>query len=336
MSSFPETESAYAGLPCRANIRDRSSLKILEYLELSGRQRLLARTSGCTNEIAAVGPGQALYCRVAEALGYSKNQEPFRKLAGSALLAAIEEIIHSDHVRAPEDRGLIRLQAYLLKQAGLLPSQRSLTCSDNYSIEIESIAAGIPVAGCLSPSNWELFKVRPVNYPVRRIIALSYLLWRFHRSGWLNARWYNGRWYNGLIDLTRHSPSRRPYLALESTLLVPAEGYWSGHYDFGKALRGSSPFLLGRERAADIIINAVLPFSLAWGRLNGEPDLVEKAEQIAAGYPCLESNSIERHMLEQLSLNRRDINSARRQQGLLHIYKTLCTQGRCNECGLAK
>ena len=30
------------------------------------------------------------------------------------------------------------------------------------------------------------------------------------------------------------------------------------------------------------------------------------------------------------------VNSARRQQGLIHIYDSLCTQGRCNDCPLSQ
>jgi hypothetical protein len=39
-------------------------------------------------------------------------------------------------------------------------------------------------------------------------------------------------------------------------------------------------------------------------------------------------------MMVQLGVSSSLINSARRQQGLIHIYRTLCTQGKCSSCPL--
>jgi hypothetical protein len=41
-------------------------------------------------------------------------------------------------------------------------------------------------------------------------------------------------------------------------------------------------------------------------------------------------------MIEQLGIGRGIVNSAMRQQGLIHIYNNLCTQGGCNICELSK
>jgi hypothetical protein len=41
-------------------------------------------------------------------------------------------------------------------------------------------------------------------------------------------------------------------------------------------------------------------------------------------------------MINQLGITRYLVNSAQRQQGLLHIYKTLCSQGKCDSCPLGK
>jgi hypothetical protein len=41
-------------------------------------------------------------------------------------------------------------------------------------------------------------------------------------------------------------------------------------------------------------------------------------------------------MSSQLGLSDRQVNLACRQQGLLHLYKEFCTQGRCDSCELAQ
>ena len=96
------------------------------------------------------------------------------------------------------------------------------------------------------------------------------------------------------------------------------------------------PALLGRSRAADIVLNVLLPFAYAWGEFIPQLELQDKAFSIYRNYHKLAENSIERHMREQLGLSRNLVNSAQRQQGLIHIYNKLCTQGRCAECGLGQ
>ncbi len=94
------------------------------------------------------------------------------------------------------------------------------------------------------------------------------------------------------------------------------------------------PSLLGGRRAADIVVNVLLPFAFAWGNLNSQPELARRAFGLYRFYPKLAVNALERHMSNQLGLNRSLVNSAQRQQGLIHIYKTLCSQGRCDSCPL--
>ena len=178
----------------------------------------------------------------------------------------------------------------------------------------------------MSGKDWELFKVRPGNLPMRRIIALSHLLYRFREPGWLQT----------LLDLVRKVPLKRAPEDLETAFIVKVEGYWRGHNNFDKANSASCTVLLGPERAAEIVVNVLLPFYRSWVRNAGKTASGRKALRIYRCYPRLETNSIERHMLKQLALTSRQVNTASRQQGLLHIYKTLCTQGKCEECGLAR
>ena len=113
---------------------------------------------------------------------------------------------------------------------------------------------------------------------------------------------------------------------------MTASGYWASHLDFGSESRMGNPTLLGTERAADIALNVLLPFSFAWSQFTAQPELEKQAFGLYCGYPRRAVNSVERHMAAQLGLSRSLVNSARRQQGLIHIYNTLCTQGECHRC----
>ena len=51
-------------------------------------------------------------------------------------------------------------------------------------------------------------------------------------------------------------------------------------------------------------------------------------------YPRLENNWITRHMEQQIfgQCYRRLVNSAQRQQGLIHLYRTFCIERKCAQC----
>lgn len=305
------------GLPCQRLSRRWSREKLALTLDRAGDLRLQEKAARFLSELANTRPDQVLYQGLLEALGYIRNKEPFVRLAAQTPLKSIEEIIRKSREKdVPET-----IQALLLGNAGLLPSQRRVTSGDSYTDHLEQIWSGMPHQNSLSFREWELFKVRPANNPVRRIIAVSHLIRRYLNSGWLV-------FFSDALQ--RASPERSPK-ELEAALEVKAEGYWASHFDFGRPLP-TSPILLGKERAAVIAVNVILPFFLAWSRMIEEPVFCLKVREVYRHYPRLESNSIERHMLQQLSAESYRIDSACRQQGLIQIYQKLCTRGKCEEC----
>lgn len=83
------------------------------------------------------------------------------------------------------------------------------------------------------------------------------------------------------------------------------------------------PYLLGRDRAGEIAINIILPFFFALGE--------KRAEELYQEYPPLRENSITLLMRRKLRI-KGEVNSARRQQGLIYIYKSFCQKGGCGYC----
>jgi hypothetical protein len=309
-------------LTCKAVRRRRGPGHLEEVLERAGDRRFEAKAARYREDLlSSLEAGECLYQGFMEALGYVKNQDPFLKLSRAAPLKLLEKMIHEQS----SDSGLLlKVQSFLLGKAALLPSQRSLDYSgEDYISSLERAWLGFSQPASLSLDDWQLFKVRPGNYPVRRIVALSYLIFRFREKGW----------FQSLLDLVHQLTVNQTQTRFESALMVTDRGFWACHYDFGAAdLQHPDGALLGRGRAEEIIVNVLLPFFFSWYHMFGELALSGKVKELFARYPRLESNSIERHMLDQLALNSRRINSARRQQGLIQIYKNLCMKGRCGEC----
>jgi len=319
--------SVSSNMPCLKVAQQLNTGAIAEFLDRAGEERFLAKTTRFQRELAQMEAGQSLYQGIMGALGYSKNKLPMLNLARRLPLKILESITRD---KKSDEECLLRQQALLLGTAGLLPSQRQ----DRYQInrlnnqwidELEKLWTSCHHTETMSSDAWHLFKVRPNNSPIRRLVAMSHLLLLYRKEGLLE----------GLVGWFKEVPVSRGYRRLERGLLVTTNGYWASHFDFGSGNRIRSPTLLGRGRAADIIVNGLLPFTFAWSQFASQPELGEKAFGLYRRYPKLTVNSVERHMTDQLGLSRNLVNSARRQQGLIHIYNNLCTQGRCNNCCLS-
>jgi len=277
------------------------------FLDSAGEERFLAKAAGFQADLAQKGVSQCLYQGIMGALGYSRNKLPFMELARRLPVQILESLAQG---KTSGEECLARQQALLLGTAGLLPSQRSHwhlegRIGDEWVGKLEQLWTSSRRDEVMYEDDWRLFKVRPNNFPVRRIAAISYLIVRYREKG---------------------IPEE----------VVITNDYWASHFDFGSGSRIGIPALLGGSRAADIVINVLLPFTFAWGKFTSQPELTRKVLDLYCWYPRLVVNTLEKHMRNQLGLGSHLVNSARRQQGLIHIYKTLCSQGKCHCCPLGE
>ncbi|HEX74509.1 MAG TPA: DUF2851 family protein [Dehalococcoidia bacterium] len=317
-----------SGMPGFKNIEHVSTDKMAEFLDSAGTERFLFKATKFQANLAQLEASQCLYQGIMGALGYSKNKLPFLELARRLPLQILESVTQGE---ISDEECLARQQALLLGTAGLLPSQRSHwhqkgELDGEWIDKLARLWASSYHTGAMSYNDWHLFKVRPSNFPVRRLVAMSYIIVRYRQQGI----------FDGVVNTVKEAAlSQNPYI-LEKGLVVTASGYWSSHFDFSSGSRIKSPTLLGSSRAADIAVNVLLPFMVAWSRLTCRPEIERKVFDLYHRYPKLVVNSIVRHMTGQLGLSSSLVNSAQRQQGLIHIYNTLCTQGRCNCCPLTQ
>ena len=155
---------------------------------------------------------------------------------------------------------------------------------------------------------WRVSGVRPANSPQRRIAAAARLLARWLPSGGLA---------HGLLQAVAESDATAGHKGLEGHLMVSQDG--------GTAL-------LGRGRAREMVVDILLPFAFAVGRRRTK--LGRRALEVYHAYPGLGQNHITRQMADQVKLDPGLVGSARRQQGLLHLYHNLCLERRCGDCPL--
>ncbi|MCJ7605255.1 MAG: DUF2851 family protein, partial [Dehalococcoidales bacterium] len=265
---------------------------------------------------------------IMEALGYSRNREPMRELAEVRPLNRLETVIQP---AADDETCLAAWQGLLLGTAGLLPSQRTLRPggeipAGGWAERLERAWSESGAVAALSEKDWHLSRVRPGNYPARRIAAISRLLLRHRNTGL----------FNGFLREMETGLTEKRGRKHQDSLIVSAGGFWKDYLDFGVAAGKTPPALCGAGRAADILINVALPFAAAQYRMNGEPGEAGRIAESYQVHPGLGENRVLREMRVQLGLERRHATTARRQQGMMHVYKTWCSTGKCRECPLGK
>lgn len=310
--------------PCIQAAKNRRKTVVAEYLDRAGDLRFQAKADGFQTELAPAEADQCLYAGIMGALGYTKNKLPFLELACRAPLRLLQSAVQEAR---SEGEYVSRVQALLLGTAGLLPSQRpDGHHSDYWSDRLEGLWADLPQPPAMCYSDWHLFKVRPGNFPVRRIAAMSHLMYRYRERCLVEQ----------IVALVRGAGDSKDHHGLEKALMVTGSDYWASHFDFASGGQPVSPLLLGNERAAVTVVNVLLPFTFAWSKMKALPELGAKTAELYRHYPRLSLNAVDRHMMEQLKLSSAEVNSARRQQGLIHIYNTLCTRGKCDQCCLKR
>ncbi|MFC1715807.1 DUF2851 family protein [Candidatus Poribacteria bacterium] len=297
-------------------------------LDRAGMDRFLQRAQVFQERLEQSDADQILYEGIMEALGYSKNKGQFLELAQKAPLKILEGA-------SPE-----KIQAILFGVAGLLPSQSGKKVkfdaeTDEYVNRIEKLwqpilseFRGVQMFG----EQWE-FKIRPENFPTKRIAGISYILSKHScEDGEANA---------SLLTMFRSAFSGgKATQKLHDMLVLHTSGYWTRRYIFGGKQHKETPSLIGQSRAADIVINVILPVILAHAHQLGCGELEQAVTTAYASYRRLQDNNVTTYVSSQIFPDKKDrrsvINCAMRQQGLIHLYKNFCFVRNCQDCLLTE
>ena len=262
----------------------------------------------CFSALARLGPEAV--GRILDRLGdlrFRQKTEGFRRALSAAaadqvLYAAVLEALgYGGHreafARLARELPYRRLRSAAAGQAGAEAAARLET--------MLLVAAGL--ASFPDPTLWRPRCRRPANHPRRRVAGAARLLAR-------------GR--SGLAAYARAClPAEVSPAAAVRAWTVAGEG-------------GASPALVGRGRAIEILVNAVLPF-LAAGGAGADGALQEQALALFRRLPATGGYGVTAHLERALALpgGRRLTGSARRQQGLLYLLHRYCRQGGCAQTG---
>ena len=265
---------------------------------------------------------QLLYECLLEGMGYAGNRLSFLALARSVPLTLLKAHAHGD------DR---TMQALLFGAAGLLPPLRTLRDRESRAyVRALRRKWGVLRPGLRVPllheGDWMFFRRHPVNFPTARLAAFCFLLPSLFTGHPLD-RILGILGEQGATPLARRS-------AIESMFRVSPEGFWSRHVHFGGAGKNGG-IALGRARVHDLIVNGIVPLLLLHARVSGDRASVRKSLTLLRSLPAQRENGVTRLVkaaLRGVKGGKAGLRGPVEQQGLLHLYGTYCSRGKCTRC----
>ena len=302
-------------------LRRQPEAVVIEAVTRSAQQRFTQKIMQLREDLIWTSWEQLIFIRICEALGYSKNRKPFRKLA---------ERLHFEKVRqimqwVPDDIALTRCKALVFGTSGLLANRHMKAFLGQVKTdELADIWRHYQHTMQIKPmyaNEWQFFRLRPHNFPTRRLYGLAILLHRFSSSGFIER-------FSRMLQNNR--ANKRLLSDLHSVIVVKDIGGVPGP-DSGNTL----PALIGKERAKDIVVNTVLPVMYLYFDMANQGSLRNKVKECYRVAPKLSDNQIVKKMYDQLDMQSMDDNLGRTaygQQGLIHLQKNYCRSQQCDLC----
>ena len=274
---------------------------------------------------------QILYYGLLSGLGYGKNGLPFRRLAFVLPVTLLWQAVAT----MADDPAVELCEALLFGAAGLLEesTQTSVHGTPSYPARLAHLFAQWRDRGkidVLEPECWQFFRLRPNNFPTRRLAAAAALAVRYRESGFLHP----------LLGISKRSSDPANALrALTEIGRVEARGYWCTHYHFGRRAVSRTPgrcaCLVGPARSRNLVINVLLPILAAYAGECEDGHLRARACALYTHCPAGEESVTQRAVYRRLKLDTRTpapVLTGHHAQGLLQLQQRWCGHNRCAAC----
>ena len=303
----PQFNADYASLvgatievPCATKIKQVPHLTIVEWVEGLAFERLHGKVERIHQLLNSFNGSweDVCYVTLARNFGFGINNDAFERLARRTPLRLLGK--HSDSV--------LQIEALLFGQAGMLEAQKP--GMDSYYNQLCTEYAFLSNKFQLTPmekESWKLFRIRPQNFPYRRIAMLA----QFIEGGF--------RMMNRILDAEGEKEMR-------ALFEVELSGYWTKHYTFGKPNERATA-TLSRSSIDIILINTVAPLLYAYGELTGNYEMTDKAIKLLEDLRA-ESNSIVSHFVAYGI----DCPDALTSQALVQLKREYCDARKCIYC----
>ena len=305
--------------PCQSAVERMGEAAVQTTVARLAERRLRTKAAAIRRQ----DPASALYESMLRSLGYGPQRGLWVELGRRLPVSRIDGLAGLGPEQAARS-----IEALFLAASGLLPAAKTGLIGDEQAYVVDAwqrwrlhgapAYAELPRAGSTT-----VLPSRPVNHPARRMAGLARLF--SSGSGSLLARVRSAL-------LTERAPAQ----ALLQLLTVEAGAPWDERLLPWSDRGGSQPALIGRAKANELALNAVLPVLLAEAGRDRRPLLAEAVWRAYHQLPLPSHYGKTAHLSRALRVNTGSlIRSAAHAQGALDLYANYCTQGGCGRCPLS-
>jgi hypothetical protein len=241
---------------------------------------------------------ECFYQYLARNFGFQLNAMPFEMLARSLPMKII---------RKERDK-LHHIEALLFGQSGMLEED----FVETYPLQLSELYRHLSHKYSLKSihvSSWKLLRLRPVNFPALRIAQFAVVLRDCPAL------------FNTLTNLSSLEN-------IKTLFNICASEYWNTHYHFNK-LSEFRIKRLGESSIKNLLINTCIPFLYAWGKFNGENEIMKKALAFLS-----ELDAEENHVITRWKETGIHVHSAVETQALMQLKIVHCAEKKCLTCSI--
>ncbi|MDI6779729.1 MAG: DUF2851 family protein [Bacteroidota bacterium] len=266
---------------------------------------------------------QVLYEFTMEALGYSKNQQPFMKLAKNVTLEFLDSVTDENTGKIIQYEAILFGVGGFLSTPGILKNHQS----KEYLVQLKKVWKNVRESyngETMTGAEWQFFRLRPENFPTIRIAAAARIVEKIN----------SGNLFKVIVQLIENQAmgNTEKLRKLISLLTVEASGFWENHYRFNKEAAMRLKVLVGKDRAVEIIINIIIPLCLMYARVFKKKNVREMALKLFSEIKSSRNSAIVKTVEEQLVRGKFKLNTAPLYQGGVQLYKFYCVEEKCADC----
>ncbi len=219
-------------------MKEEVDINLLTHL---GEKWLESKIQRMKNLLKITEPDEVLYREIMLSLGYPKNKIQFLELALMLPFGEIKKLKERE-----------KIEKALLYRAGFIDSKEGLPDYFDFSLR-------------MNKSVWDFKRIRPANYPDKRIIGISYLLAKTISDGLINFFAQN------ILKEKKKIKNQK-----EAKKCVEKIMNFKG---------------IGIQRKREMFFNIILPFCIAYYE-NQNSNIVQFLKEIFEIHPPLPENSI--------------------------------------------
>lgn len=290
--------------------KDKTNLEKLDFLEeivsLAGDSRIILKSKKFP---VKQGFNEEIFLNIAEALGYKENKNQMRMILENNIHKIFELL--KTKITTPAIEGI------MFGVSGLLPDS-----FENFDYETKQYLSTLNHFWKEYQKNfrkidrlhWIFEKVRPLNFPTRRLSALSNLIFNYPDIS------------TKIIEIFYNEDEKDILKKLYQIFQFDTNNYFMWHTNFGSKKFSSPKALIGKTRILTIIVNVIIPAMYAYAKANNEFKLETKIHSLYKIIPFIEWNRNSKLFFVRLfgKIDKKIIKKERLHQGLLQLFNDFC------------